>query len=118
MGNKLSSSIIVNCRCCGESVPAAAKTCYSCGIKAPGIRSECPSCGSLNYVYHKYGLSVSRAIGGALLLGPLGLVAGVIGKGDIECICLDCKQGWMPYSRVKGKPSQTRKYKVIPSDCV
>ena len=117
----------VNCRSCGQPVSENAYHCSHCGAGAPGIYSRCPQCKGENYVYHKYGFAIIRALLVTCVLGPLGPVFGFIGYNRTECICLDCKQGWFPFlPEEQLKPFNTyvgeegrmsRKLKQIPDNC-
>lgn len=51
---------------------------------------KCPQCGSTQLVANKKGFSVGKAAVGAALVGGAGLLAGAIGKDDIEITCLKC----------------------------
>lgn len=113
----LSEDKLVSCRHCNRAIPEAREVCTYCGGYAPGIISKCPSCGSENYVVHTTGFSLGKAAGGMILLGPLGLAAGVLGSGKPECVCKRCKQGWLPLAWGGGKGSVTKKFSSIPSDC-
>jgi RNA polymerase subunit RPABC4/transcription elongation factor Spt4 len=103
------------CRQCDNQVEQLDKVCKYCKTTSPGIESYCPSCRSEDYVFHKYGFAKGRSLAGAILAGPVGLAAGYIGYGDIECICKSCKQGWLPFSSSGVSP--TRKFSEIPADC-
>lgn len=111
MGKNLVPGKMVPCRKCGKNVSETAKVCNYCGTLSPSINSQCPNCGSTNYEWRTMGFCISRAIGGMLLLGPLGLGAGMIGFNDVECICRNCGQGWLPFGVAGGKLSQTKKYR-------
>lgn len=115
------------CRNCGRTVAENDYHCKICGTGAPGIYSRCPKCHGINYVYHKYGFALIRALLVTCILGPLGPVFGFIGYNRSECICLDCKQGWFPfqpeeqlgrfntYYGEEGRMS--RQFKRIPDNC-
>ena len=103
---------IVPCRKCGKSIPISSNQCPYCNASSPGIDTKCPACGSKDYKWSTYGFSAGKALGGAILLGPVGLAAGLIGSGKIECICKKCGQGWFPDSPVGGIGSMTRKHKI------
>lgn len=111
MGKKLVASTVVPCRICKNNISEIAKTCIHCGIDSPGVDSECPECGSINYTWRTTGFSIGRAVGGSILLGPLGLAAGMVGYNDVECICNKCGQGWLPFGMVGGGLSKTKKYR-------
>jgi TM2 domain-containing membrane protein YozV len=55
---------------------------------------SCPKCRSKQVAYNKKGFGAGRAIGGALLLGPLGLLAGATAKNKILLTCLKCGHRW------------------------
>lgn len=54
---------------------------------------RCPQCGG-NYLHEvdtqRKGFCVGKAIGGAVLLGPVGLLAGALGKKKSLYICRNC----------------------------
>lgn len=58
----------------------------------------CPKCGSSNLQVlgnKKKGFSVGKAVGGALLAGGIGTLAGFAGKkGKYEVFCMDCGHRW------------------------
>ncbi|PWT35762.1 hypothetical protein DKZ22_10920 [Limosilactobacillus reuteri] len=56
---------------------------------------KCPKCRSTNVQplgVHKKGFSVGKAIGGAVLTGGVGAVAGFLGKNtnQTDFVCMDC----------------------------
>ena len=56
---------------------------------------KCPRCGSRNIQMvgtHRKGFSVGKAVGGAILTGGIGSLAGFAGKqtGDSDWVCQDC----------------------------
>lgn len=56
--------------------------------------TRCPKCSSGNVVVATKGFSGIKAIGGAALLGPAGLLAGFVGSGTVRRVCLKCKHTW------------------------
>lgn len=50
----------------------------------------CPKCLSTNLTANKKGYGLGKGVIGAVALGPLGLVAGGLGKNKVECTCLNC----------------------------
>jgi DNA-directed RNA polymerase subunit RPC12/RpoP len=51
---------------------------------------RCPKCGSSQIAANKRGFGLKNAAVGGILLGPLGLLGGVIGGGKIKITCLKC----------------------------
>ena len=50
----------------------------------------CPRCLSTNITANKKGFGIGKGLVGAVALGPVGLLAGGIGKNKVECTCLNC----------------------------
>ena len=62
------------------------------------IHSRCPCCGSEKWItsglnQNKSGFSAGKAAAGAILFGPIGLVAGALGKKHtyVTKVCQDCR---------------------------
>ena len=51
---------------------------------------KCPYCGSSSYTYEKKGFSGGKALAGAALLGPYGLLAGTMGSNNSLKRCNVC----------------------------
>ncbi len=51
---------------------------------------KCPNCKSTQITSHKRGFSGVKAVGGAVLTGGVGLLAGTIGSNKIILTCLAC----------------------------
>ena len=62
--------------------------------KEPELR--CPRCGSAYVSANKKGFGIGKAIGGAILTGGIGLLAGFIGSGQVKITCLKCGHTWKP----------------------
>jgi len=62
----------------------------------PAGSIKCPQCGSTQITGTKKGYSGGKAVGGALLLGPLGLLVGLHGSKKIMITCLNCGHQWKP----------------------
>lgn len=54
----------------------------------------CPACGSSQLTAGKKGFGLGKAAVGGLLLGPLGLLGGAIGKNKVLITCLKCGHQW------------------------
>lgn len=52
--------------------------------------AKCPRCGSTSLLGNKKGFGIGKAVVGATILGPLGLVAGSIGSKKVQVTCLSC----------------------------
>jgi len=89
-------SSIVKCKTCGKDVSKTAPTCPHCGKSAPGLHIKCPMCGSMNFSMGQKRFGIGKAAAGAILLGPIGLVSGLLGRKDLELVCLNCKNKWKP----------------------
>ena len=57
---------------------------------------KCPDCGSTQIVGDRKGFSGGKALGGALLLGPLGLLGGLHGSKKVKVSCMKCGRTWEP----------------------
>lgn len=56
----------------------------------------CPKCRSTQVTGDKQGFSAGKAVAGAVLLGPVGLLAGAHGSGKVIVSCLSCGHQWDP----------------------
>jgi len=57
---------------------------------------RCPNCGSTQIMGGKKGFSGGKAVGGALILGPLGVLVGLHKSKEIVISCLNCGHKWEP----------------------
>lgn len=57
---------------------------------------RCPICRSQQLTANKKGFGLGKAIGGAILTGGVGLLAGFIGSGKVKITCLKCGHSWRP----------------------
>lgn len=56
----------------------------------------CPKCLSEQITTKTKGFSLGKAAAGGLLLGPVGLLGGVMGSKKIKIVCLACGHEWYP----------------------
>lgn len=87
---------ITPCRICGKDVSRTAIMCPNCGEGNPGLKIKCPKCGSYRIDIQKRGYSLGNATAGALMLGAVGLLGGLVGKDDIMFMCMNCNNRWVP----------------------
>lgn len=52
--------------------------------------AKCPRCGSTSLSGNKKGFGIGKAVIGAALIGPIGLVAGNVGAKKVQVTCLKC----------------------------
>lgn len=112
------------CRNCGRQINAGTGLCPTCGRgqqpaapkplsprqqeqlairqriaenRAQGVAC-CPRCGSTSITANTKGYGIGKGVIGAAVVGPLGLVAGNIGRHKVLVTCLNCghrfKPGW------------------------
>ena len=63
--------------------------------KEMDAQARCPRCGSTSLSANKKGFGIGKAVLGASVAGPFGLVAGNLGAKKIRVTCLNCgKQFW------------------------
>jgi DNA-directed RNA polymerase subunit M/transcription elongation factor TFIIS len=62
---------------------------------------KCAACGSNQMSANKKGFQLTRAAGAAYLLGPLGVLAGLIGSNTVVVTCLKCGNQWEPRKQKK-----------------
>ena len=55
---------------------------------------SCPNCRSTRTTAGKKGFRLGQAAVGALALGPIGLLGGLLGSNKMEFLCLDCNHRW------------------------
>ncbi len=55
---------------------------------------KCPKCGSSQISVNNKGFGLGKAAAGGILLGPVGLLGGLIGSKKIKITCLKCGHSW------------------------
>ena len=89
-------SAIVQCKTCGKDVSKTAPSCPHCGENYPGLDITCPKCGSMSFSVGQKGFGLGKAAVGTILLGPIGLAGGFLGRKNVELVCLNCNNKWKP----------------------
>lgn len=56
----------------------------------------CPRCGSTQIEGSSKGFGIGKAVIGGVLLGPVGLLGGLIGRKKVMVVCLQCGNRWEP----------------------
>ena len=89
---------LARCRVCGKDVSPSAQTCPHCGEHSPAITNpkRCPKCCSTCITVStasRFGLG--KAAAGVAILGPLGLLAGLLPTTSTCFKCLDCGAEFM-----------------------
>ena len=80
-------AVLVACKTCGKQISKNAPACPHCGENAPGLCGKCPKCGSMNISFGQKGFSLGKAAAGALLIGGVGLLGGMLGRKKQEFFC-------------------------------
>lgn len=55
---------------------------------------KCPKCGSTSIAANQKGFGIGKAVVGAAVAGPLGLMAGNVGAKKVYITCLNCGHRW------------------------
>lgn len=56
---------------------------------------KCPKCGSTSICANQKGFGIGKAVVGAAVAGPIGLIAGNMGAKKVRITCLNCGHQWM-----------------------
>lgn len=62
--------------------------------KPPPRQIKCPKCSSTQISAHKKGFGLIKSVAGLCMAGPVGLLGGVIGAGNVKVTCLSCGHSW------------------------
>jgi tellurium resistance protein TerD len=54
----------------------------------------CPKCKSEQVIAGRKGFGAGKAVAGAVLLGPVGLAAGIFGRKKVLVSCIACGHTW------------------------
>lgn len=58
---------------------------------------RCPRCNSTQLSANKKGFGLGKAAVGGLLLGPIGLLGGLLGSSKVRITCLKCGRVFSPW---------------------
>lgn len=72
----------------------------------------CPRCHSSNVSTGKTGFGLGKAAIGGLILGPVGLLGGFIGKNQLKFNCNSCGNSWSPSQTDYAEWANTQKRKA------
>lgn len=86
------------CSKCGIELEDQSKFCNSCGLPTTNTQVEskqediikCPKCLSAHLTANQKGYNAGKALGGAVLTGGIGLLAGFHGSKDVMITCMAC----------------------------
>lgn len=73
----------------------------------------CPKCGSDQLTANKKGFSGTKAVGGAILTGGIGLLAGTIGSNKVRITCLSCGFQFRPGMGATSQEDLAKKQKSL-----
>jgi Zn finger protein HypA/HybF involved in hydrogenase expression len=62
--------------------------------QAANTAPKCPRCGSESITANQQGFGIGKAVVGAAMLGPIGLMAGNINSKKVYITCLNCGHRW------------------------
>ncbi len=91
------NNTLIQCPNCKNSIQPNTKIEAKEGtVSAKGDNNsiKCPKCGSTQIVAGNKGFGLGKAAAGAVLLGPVGLLGGVIGSQKVMVGCMKCGHRW------------------------
>lgn len=101
---------LINCPECNKEISDKAPACPNCGNPMKDTESEpvsqqellhCPKCDSTNLKTNDKGFSLGKAAVGGVLLGGVGLLAGMHGSKRIRVNCMQCGHSWVPLDEAR-----------------
>lgn len=55
---------------------------------------KCPKCSSTQITAQKKGFGLGKSVLGLAVIGPIGLLGGVVGAGKVKVTCISCGHSW------------------------
>ncbi|MEK4509482.1 hypothetical protein [Paenibacillus sp. FSL K6-2524] len=100
--NGYSINSVVSCRCGNSSteikVLDKGNETISVNIMTNNVEEEdlikCPKCKSTQITAGNKGFGLGKAAVGGLILGPVGLLGGIVGSKKVKITCLKCGHNW------------------------
>ncbi len=93
-GRELIGTSHRTCPCCGVAEPTSRPFDPAARVKRTPAVVTCPKCGSEQIAANKKGFGLGKAAAGGFLLGPVGLLGGLLGSGKVMVTCLACGHSW------------------------
>ena len=92
----------IYCPECGKIIKKNTVICPYCKAQVKELtiekdkddRLRCPKCGSTQLASGTKGYSIGKGVTGGVLLGPVGLLGGLIGHKKVTVTCLNCGYKW------------------------
>ena len=81
---------------CDAGTPAGKR---NVPVKKNSSDLKCPRCKSTSISANNKGFGVGKAAAGGILLGPVGLLGGMLGSSKVKVTCLKCGKSWAPGQR-------------------
>lgn len=76
---------------------------------------KCPRCNSTNVSTGTKGYGLVKGATGGIILGPLGLLAGLIGSKRIRIDCLLCGHHWDHVNEIE-RTNNVKEYRLLKKD--